>query len=111
MSNVDASPRLQGWLKNLDVTSQEAARRTDVLLEFCKHVEATPDELVLRCFRTTANGELAIRSKGRTEVARAIDEFLVETERDGHEAVVAGNVIRSFLIYNGVFLPGRASTE
>ena len=105
------SRAVRGWLEGLELTPEEAGQRSGLLMEFCEFVGGTPDDLVQRCLRTTKDGAIAIRSKGRAEVARAIDEFVLRSGREGHEAVVAGNVIRSFLISNGVFLPGRVSTD
>jgi len=37
-----------------------------------------------------------------------IDEFVEKSGFTGKEAVVNGNIIRSFLIHNGIFMQGRA---
>lgn len=102
------SSALARWTENLD---ESASEKATLLHAFCERFGTTPDDLVQRCLRTTKDGDVAIRSKGRAEVAAEIDAFAHSDGREGHAATVAGNVIRSFLIYNGVFLPGRASVD
>lgn len=79
----------------------EGTARGAVLLRFCKRIETTPDELVASLFRPTPEGP-RIRLKRRREVIALIDEFEADVgDRN------AGNVVRSFLIHNGVALSAR----
>ena len=38
----------------------------------------------------------------------SIDEFVEKSGFTGKEAVINGNIIRSFLVHNGIFIQGRA---
>lgn len=79
----------------------DGTARGAVLLRFCERVGNTPDELVASLFRPTPEGP-RIRLKRRREVMAQIDEFEAEAgDRN------AGNVVRSFLIHNGVALSAR----
>jgi hypothetical protein len=80
--------------------------RLGLLAAFCAQVGQSPEELVASCLRTTKQGDTAISAKGRTAMQEAIEGFVASTGRTGREAVTAGNVLRGFLIHNGVFIQG-----
>lgn len=103
------SPAVRRWFESAGYDAdppgdQEA--RLALLDGFCRHQGKSPDELVAGCLRTTKLGETAISAKGRNAVQAVIEEFVASTGRSGREAVVAGNVLRGFLIHNGVFIQG-----
>ena len=58
--------------------------------------------------RTTKDGDTAISAKRRTAMNTAIDEFVEKSGFSGKDAVINGNIIRSFLVHNGIFIQGRA---
>ncbi|HEV7861290.1 MAG TPA: hypothetical protein VGR20_01275, partial [Acidimicrobiia bacterium] len=64
--------------------------------------------MVSGLLRTTKDGDTAISSKRRTIMNAAIDEFVEKSGFTGRDAVVNGNIIRSFLVHNGIFIQGRA---
>lgn len=98
------------WLASLEHSSDsERARMISDLERFCAFIESDPHALVQRCMRTTKSGDTAISAKGRQQIDSTIDRFAEAEAGTGHTAVVLGNRIRSFLIYNGVFMQGRAS--
>ena len=76
----------------------EIRAKLQVVSHFCQICENDPDELVASLFRATPEGP-RIRLKRRREVMALIDEF----ERD-NGGRAAGNIVRSFLIHNGVAL-------
>jgi hypothetical protein len=79
-----------------------------ILADFCAKVGKQPDELVAFCIlRKKATGERFLSVKRREAVNDWLDEFVAERGWRGKEAVVNANVVRSFLIHNGVFIQGR----
>jgi hypothetical protein len=94
------------WLDVLGAKSAEdVERRLDVLYEFCRFYGKDADALVAYLFRQTEEGP-RIRLKRRRLVMARIEEF--EAERGGGQpGRQAGNVVRSFLIQNGVALTAR----
>lgn len=105
-------PEVQRWLSRVgrgDVSPADREVLLAELREFCGHTEKTPTELVTSCLRTTDQGLLKIRIKGRRAMQEAIDDYVAARALSGHEAIAAGNRIRGFLVHNGVFIQGRAS--
>ena len=67
-----------------------------------------PDELVAFCvLRKKATGERFLSVKRREAINGWLDEFTGEQGWTGKQAVVNANVVRSFLIHNGVLIQGR----
>ena len=103
-SDLAAQVTVQAWLRaysshwNLTQSDEETKQRLDVLGRFCAFYGKGPDELVAWLFRDTPEGP-RIRLKRRRMVMAGIDEF--EREQGGR---AAGNLVRSFLIHNGVAL-------
>lgn len=78
---------------------------------FCTHFGKTPDELVAFCFlRKKATGERFASVKRREAVNEAIGAFVDEQGWTGKDAVVNANVVRSFLIHNGIPIQGKIWT-
>ncbi len=90
-----------------DPSDAEVRRKLDVLARFCAFAEEEPDSLVASLFRRTPEGP-RIRAKRRREVMALIDRFEREVGGDARQARVAGNVVRSFLVHNGVALSAAA---
>ena len=83
-------------------------RKLAILARFCAKVGKQPDELVAFCIlRKKATGERFLSVKRREAVNHWLDEFVAEQGWTGKEAVVNANVVRSFLIHNGVLIQGR----
>ena len=103
-SDLAAQATVQTWLRaysshwDLTHTDEETKQRLDVLGRFCAFYGKGPDELVAWLFRDTPEGP-RIRLKRRREVMAGIDEF--ERAQGGR---AAGNLVRSFLIHNGIAL-------
>jgi hypothetical protein len=79
-----------------------------ILADFCTKVGKQPDELVAFCIlRKKATGERFLSVKRREAINGWLDEFTGEQGWTGKQAVVNANVVRSFLIHNGVLIQGR----
>ena len=101
---------VQRWLRAYGAfwgetsSASEVQRKLQVLADFCGVCDTTPDDLVDSLFRQTPEGP-RIKLKRRRVVMAQIDEF--EREFGKGDMTVgreAGNVVRSFLIHNGVAL-------
>ena len=108
-SLLASSPAVRRWLEAIGAGPDEASEPLRLLARFCASEETDPDELIARCLRSTAAGSTAISAPGRRSVDRAVTAFVAAEGLTGHDAVVAGNRIRGFLIHNGIFLQGPAS--
>lgn len=93
---------------DLDPSDAEVRRKLEVISRFCAFAEVEPDALLESLFRPTPEGP-RIRAKRRREVMALIDEFeRTAAGGDARQARAAGNVVRSFLIHNGVALSAPA---
>lgn len=82
----------------------EVTRRLEVLRHFCQFCGMDPDTLVRDLFRETPAGP-RIRLKMRREVMAQINAFeAMVAEGNVRRGREMGNVVRSFLIHNGVAL-------
>ena len=79
-------------------TDDEIRAKLEIMSRFCAFCQKDPDDLVAWLFRDTPEGP-RIRLKRRRQVMAMIDQF--ERESGGR---AAGNVVRSFLIHNGIAL-------
>lgn len=108
--NLAGLASVQRWLRAYGAfwgetsTAGEVQRKLQVLADFCGLCDRTPDDLVDSLFRQTPEGP-RIKLKRRRAVMAQIDEFEREFGK-GNMTVgrEAGNVVRSFLIHNGVAL-------
>ena len=82
-----------------------------LLADFCDQTGQQPGELVSGLLRTTKDGDTAIAAKKRITMNNTIDEFVEKSGFTGKDAVVNGNIIRGFLVHNGIFIQGRAWRE
>lgn len=107
--SLASSPAIARWFESAGYDKDPAAEQQErlvLLADFCRHMGQPPDEIVAGCLRTTKHGDTAISAKGRNAIQAAIDQFMAATGRTDRDAVVAGNVLRGFLIHNGVFIQG-----
>ena len=108
---VAAAPAVVRWFDSARLhsdTEEEKQLRYRLLGDFCAHIGQSPDEVVAGLLRTTKAGESAISGKRRAAMDAAIDEFVEKSGFTGKDAVINGNIIRSFLVHNGIFIQGRA---
>ncbi len=113
-----ARPQLDGfasvrrWLDSPGLSSAPACERAgllDLLVGLCEFTGKEPDALVAECLRTTTSGDTAISAKGRRRAEENIEGYVGSLGLAGHEALVAANRLRGFLIHNGIFMQGPAS--
>jgi hypothetical protein len=83
--------------------------RIETLSEFCRLVDRDPDAIIAECAREVEGGK-RIRIKKRKLYSEKIDEFQASLEGDSRAQTRAGNIIRSFMIHNGIFMQGGVQT-
>jgi len=103
-------PAVKHWLEaqarhwNRSQEDADRRRKLDTLRSFCVIQQIDPDALVRSLFRPTPEGP-RIKLKRRRIVMEQIAEFEAkarEETQDVRRARDTGNVVRSFLIHNGV---------
>jgi hypothetical protein len=70
---------------------------------FCDYVTQTPDAIIAACVQETASGK-TINTRGRRYYSMQIEAFQAQVDGDQRRQVHCGNIVRSFLIHNGVML-------
>lgn len=86
----------------------DMASRIETLERFCRLVERDPDAIIAECSREVEGGK-RIRIKKRRFYSEKIDEFQASVDGDARAQTRAGNVVRSFMIHNGIFMQGGVS--
>jgi hypothetical protein len=113
-ADLAQDPAVRRWFESakLDDDADEVkTHKLALLADFCDHTGQQPGELVSGLLRTTKDGHTAIAAKKRIAMNNAIEEFVEKSGFTGKEAVVNGNIIRGFLVHNGIFIQGRAWRE
>ena len=77
--------------------------RLDVLQRFCEFVERDPDAIIEECSREVESGK-RLRIKSRRHYSEKIAEFQSAVDGDSRAQAREGNLIRSFMIHNGIFM-------
>jgi hypothetical protein len=102
------------WIENTTYEGEPAevlARRLGVLAEFLDVIGKDADGLVAFCFlRKKDTGELFVSTKRRTEVNEQIEKYVIAQGWTGKPAVANANMVRSFLIHNGIPIGGKTWT-
>jgi hypothetical protein len=108
------STAVRRWLANTTDSSDPEeliSRRLDVLAGFFKAAGKEPDELVEWCFlRKRDSGDRFVSTKRRAALNEQIEQYVLDCGWSGKDAVANGNLVRSFLIHNGVPIGGRTWT-
>lgn len=98
---------VQTWLHGLrEQWGQEPddlQDRLDVLQRFCAFVDRDPDAIIADCSREVESGK-RIRIKSRRLYSEKIADFQAAAEGDARTQAKEGNLIRSFMIHNGIFM-------
>jgi hypothetical protein len=106
---IDQYATVQTWFQGLrehwGEEPPDKEGKLAMLLAFCRMVEKDPDAIIAECSRDVEGGK-RIRIKGRREYSEKIEEFKQNIEGGPREQGRAANVIRSFLIHNGIFMQG-----
>jgi len=101
LATAAAGGTIQRWLDQLPDPDDARLDKMAVLEDFCRFCGEAPDALIGSLFRPTDDGP-RINLKRRRQVMEWIDAF--ESEGGGR---TSGNVVRSFLIHNGVAMTAR----
>ena len=105
---------MRRWFESAKLDDDPADVQTHklaLLADFCDHTGQQPGELVSGLLRKTKDGDTAIAAKKRIAMNNAIEEFVEKSGFTGKDAVINGNIIRGFLVHNGIFIQGRAWRE
>ena len=99
---------VQTWLDGLRQhwggdPETEDPERLPILAAFCRFANVDPDQII-KGTTMIKDGEKRIRVKGREKFAALIDEFQASVEGSRFKKGKWGNIVRSFLIHNGVLL-------
>ncbi|TMF12990.1 MAG: hypothetical protein E6I38_02435 [Chloroflexi bacterium] len=109
ISSIRDSATVQAWVSGLrEQWGEEPAdmrARIAILQRFCAFVEREPDAIIEECSRDVDGGK-RIRIKKRRFYSEKIDEFQASVEGDARAQARTGNIVRSFLIHNGIFMQG-----
>ncbi len=110
---VDLRPLLdyasvQTWLDGLrqhwgGEPATDDPDRLPAMEAFCRYANRDPDQ-VIKETTMIKDGERRIRIQGRAKYAALIDEWQASLEGSRIRRGKFGNVVRSFLIHNGVLL-------
>jgi hypothetical protein len=111
---IAAAPSVARWLTSAGHDRQPAElqdRYLQVLTDFCAHTGRSPDELVDFCFlRKRDTGQRFVSVKRRVTMNEWIDAFVAEQGWTCKDAVANANIVRGFLIHNGVLIQGKVWT-
>lgn len=113
-ADLAQDPAVRRWFESARLDDDPAeiqAHKLALLADFCDHTGQNPGELVSGLLRTTKDGHTAIAAKKRITMNNTIEEFVEKSGFTGKDAVVNGNIIRGFLVHNGIFIQGRAWRE
>ena len=101
LATAAAGGTMQRWFDQLPDPEEARHDKLVVLEDFCRFCGETPDALIASLFRPTEDGP-RINLKRRRQIVEWIDGFEAE-----HGGRATGNIVRSFLIHNGVALTAR----
>lgn len=108
--HVESHASVKQWAASFDHhhdPPEVREQKLQILAAFCAKVKKEPDELVAFCIlRKKATGERFLSVKRRETINGWLEEFAAEQGWTGKQAVVNANVVRSFLIHNGVLIQG-----
>jgi hypothetical protein len=96
LATAAAGGTIQRWLDQQPESIEARNEKLVLLEEFCNFCNEGPDALIASLFRPTDDGP-RINLKRRRQVVEWIESF--ERENGGR---ASGNIVRSFLIHNGV---------
>jgi hypothetical protein len=105
---------VQTWLEGLrqhwggDPVTDDPDR-LPALEAFCRYAGVDPDRIIAET-TMLKDGEKRIRVKGRERYAALIDEWQATVEGSRIRKGKYGNIVRSFLIHNGVLLAAGMQT-
>lgn len=108
--DIESHASVKQWAASAGLQHDPAEVREQklrILTDFCTKVGKEPNELVAFCIlRKKATGDRFLSVKRRETINDWLEEFTAEQCWAGKQAVVNANVVRSFLIHNGVLIQG-----
>lgn len=109
-----ADPYVQAWFRGAhhdEIGEDDQRGYLDVLDGFLQHTGLGPAELLAHCYlRKKDTGERFLSVKRRVEVNDWIDAYVTARGWTDKEAVRNANIVRSFLVHNGVLIQGKVWT-
>jgi hypothetical protein len=113
-TRIDESITVKRWVTNTtyeEEPPEKLRRRLDVLFGFLESIDKSPDDAVAFCFlRKRETGERFVSTKRRATVNEQIEAYAVAQGWAGKDTVANGDIVRSFLIHNGIPIGGKAWT-
>ena len=107
--------RIGNWFSGAhhdELPEADQVRLIEALDGFLAGIGKDPDELVAFCFlRKKDTGEKFLSQKRRVEVNEMIQVWVEKNGWTDKDAVKMANVIRGFLIHNGVLIQGPVWTK
>jgi hypothetical protein len=94
---------LQGLREQWGDDPDDWDERVEALAAFCAFVDKDPDTVINECVRESESGK-RISVKGRRFYSDKIAEWQASLPGDRAARGRAGSTVRSFLIYNGIFI-------
>jgi hypothetical protein len=107
---IESQASVKRWEASAGLSAEPAEvheGKLRILADFCAKVDKEPDELVAFCIlRKKETGERFLSVKRRETINSWLEEFAAEQGWTGKQAVANANVVRSFLIHNGILIQG-----
>ncbi len=94
------------WVRGLEEQwgdEPDMEQRHAVLQRFADFAGKDPDAMIAECTREVESGK-RIRIKARREYTEKIAAFQATVEGNARQQSKAANFVRSFFIYNGIFM-------
>jgi hypothetical protein len=115
MAELKQHDRVRTWFagaRHGELPEADQQHYLETLHGFLAGVGKDPDEIVAFCFlRKKATGERFLSQRRRVEVNAMIEAWVQRNGWTGKDAVRMANVIRGFLIHNGVPIQGPVWTR
>jgi hypothetical protein len=115
LAELKQHERVRTWFagaRHDELPAADQQRYLEALHGFLTGVGKHPDEIVAFCYlRKRATGERFLSQQRRVEVNEMIDAWVGRNGWTGKDAVRMANVIRGFLIHNGVLIQGAVWTR
>jgi hypothetical protein len=115
IAQLQQHEKVRAWFAGAhhdELPEADQQRYLQALDDFLGGIGKDPDELVAFCFlRKKATGEKFLSQKRRVEVNEMIEAWVQKNGWTDKDAVRMANVIRGYLIHNGVLIQGPVWTK
>lgn len=110
-ADLRADPCVRAWFRGAhhdEIPTDDQRGYLDVLDGFVQQTGLGPGALVAHCFlRRKDTGERFLSVKRRIEMNEWIDTYVTAKGWTDKQAVRNANIVRSFLVHNGVLIQGK----